>query len=124
MIRRNFTYFVWSFENCTDIIRNLLSGEEVELVADVNNCKFNALKFRTIKIVISIDDCNDTQINEDLQKLLGDCIVQLKYSGECNYKWGDDVYRFPLRDELILEASYSGDWLCNKSNENSIVNRC
>ena len=76
-------FYTWTMSTSAPQIRKLLSGRRAMLYADVGKAPFDAVKFRTLYLEVSVAR-NDT--NARLQKILEENInVELEHSGVSNY---------------------------------------
>ena len=88
------SFYEWSSKSSPYEIQRLLSGHIATMYADVSQAKFDAIKFCTVYVTIEVK--KETDANQTLNRLLQNFYVELKHSGQSNYKFKNKIYDITL----------------------------
>ena len=101
-------FFKWTSKNYQLEINQLLRGEKATFYANVNNSKYDAIRFCTLYLKIEIK--SSASDNKTLNELLEKFNVELVHSGESNYRFKGVNYKinsnFNSEDKLMLKYQY------------------
>jgi len=96
-----------------------LRGEEITLYADVNKASHDAIKFKSLFLLVEAQ--NSRSDNETLNGLLEKFWVRLVYSGKSEYRFKDEIYSidpyYNMKSDLILMQGYGCKHSCPSDNE-------
>lgn len=100
-------FFVWKNEQYNDIIANLMSGNEVTVIAEINSCdlKDDAIKFNRIDFYFTSH--NET-IQESVNSVMEYFEITVSHLGNSHYRYGDDIYLI-TSDPLTIVYLYEND---------------
>lgn len=80
---------VWSTQNHSSEIRSLFNGSVATFYADINECRFDAVKFSVVQIRVETKE--NSSANTRLDQFLSHIDVELTHSGRSYYKWRTNV---------------------------------
>ena len=86
-----YPFYQWTFHNYSNQIQELLSGESILLFADVEKSLFDAIKIKSIKLLIEVT--SSPTVNKSLNQLLDGALIELKHSGVSNYRFQNKNYK-------------------------------
>lgn len=96
-------FYQWEYEDFSDEIDKLLSGEEILLKADIRNgLDLNAVKFNTIEIAIT---SSNKQTQPELDSLLRNSDISMSMVGNSYYRCGGNIYAISVDDNNSFEYS-------------------
>lgn len=94
--------FSWKYGN-TETLMKLLEGEEIELLADINEAKrFNVLKFNEIGIKLKIEPKKQYELDSELEE----CIVTMAMIGNSDYRCDNKIHSFAVEDNISFTYSF------------------
>ena len=110
--KKDFPFYKWSTKNgYSNEIKKLLRGETAYFYADINHAEYDAIKFKTLYVLIEI--VNSKEKNQTLNNLLVQEKIQINmtHSGLSHYKFDNEIISinsvYESGEKLMLIYEYS-----------------
>lgn len=100
-------FYEWNHKQFKNEIFNLLTGNNITILADVNNVKdFDAVKFKNIGIYLRAS--NET-VQSQLDRELLHFTVSMTMVGNNFFRCENEIFSISLNDEIIINVSFEKD---------------
>lgn len=99
-------FYIWNHDEVKEKLHDLLSGNEIEIIADVNRgVSKSAVKFNVIELRLKTSNDTQEQLNNELKNFS----IALTLSGNYSYRCDDKIYCIPVDNKIVLTYSFQKD---------------